>query len=198
MTTIFFRRERFEKLAGGHFWLSETPDKVGSKSWDSSLPRMASWVKLRDKQTPDAAPILLLNTHFDHKGPQSRLAAAQLVRQQIRTLGAEHRIILTGDFNTGEGTPPYQALFAADGETASPVIDSYRSIHPEAGKEEGTYNGFKPAAKTGARIDWIAVSRDWRVVSAAIDHTERDGRVPSDHFPITAVLGTDAKQEARE
>ena len=34
---IFFLTERFDKLIEGHFWLSETPDEPGSKSWDSSL-----------------------------------------------------------------------------------------------------------------------------------------------------------------
>ena len=32
MTALFYKRDRFEKLDGGHFWLSETPDKVGSES----------------------------------------------------------------------------------------------------------------------------------------------------------------------
>ena len=33
----------------GHFWLSETPEVVGSKGWDAALPRVATWVKLTDK-----------------------------------------------------------------------------------------------------------------------------------------------------
>lgn len=48
MAALYFKRSRFEKLDGGHFWLSETPDQPGSKSWDSALTRMATWVKLRD------------------------------------------------------------------------------------------------------------------------------------------------------
>src|SRR5690242_18659922 len=44
MAALFYKRDRFEKLGGGHFWLSETPDKPGSKSWDSALPRMVTWV----------------------------------------------------------------------------------------------------------------------------------------------------------
>src|SRR5262245_22981941 len=39
MTAVYFKRSRFEKLDGGHFWLSETPDQPGSKSWDTSLTR---------------------------------------------------------------------------------------------------------------------------------------------------------------
>ena len=33
MAALYFKRSRFEKLDGGHFWLSETPDQAGSKSW---------------------------------------------------------------------------------------------------------------------------------------------------------------------
>src|SRR4051794_13304033 len=43
-----------EKLDGGHSWLSETPDRAGSKGWDGSLPRMVSWVKLRGRADPEA------------------------------------------------------------------------------------------------------------------------------------------------
>jgi hypothetical protein len=32
------------------------------------------------------------------------------------------------------------------------------------------------------------VSRDWKVIAAGIDRTEKGGRTPSDHFPVTAVL----------
>ena len=40
----------------------------------------------------------------------------------------------------------------------------------------------------GERIDWIGCSRDWRVAAGGIDRTERDGRTPSDHAAVTAVL----------
>src|SRR4051812_5923933 len=33
MMAIFYRKARFEKLDARHFWLSETPDRAGSKSW---------------------------------------------------------------------------------------------------------------------------------------------------------------------
>src|SRR3954451_8827471 len=46
---IGFRKDRFEQLAAGTIWLSETPEKVGSKGWDAALPRIATWARLRDK-----------------------------------------------------------------------------------------------------------------------------------------------------
>jgi hypothetical protein len=44
---IFYRRARFELLETKDYWLSETPEVVGSKSWGSSLPRMVTWARFR-------------------------------------------------------------------------------------------------------------------------------------------------------
>lgn len=188
MMALYFRRDRFEKTAGGHFWLSETPDTIGSRSWDSSLPRMTTWVKLKDRRVPDAKPILFMNTHFDHRGAAARLESARLLRRQVTELGAGHAVIITGDFNAGEGSEPYVALFGESNMKPSPVVDTYRVIHPARDELEGTFTGFDPQSTKGARIDWIGVTRDWHIEGATIDRTMRDGRLPSDHFPVTAIL----------
>ncbi len=188
MMALYYRKERFEKLDGGHFWLSETPDRAGSKSWGSSLPRMVTWVKLRDRQDPNAAPIAFFNTHFDHWSGNARLQSARLLRRQVTKIAQGDSIIVTGDFNTGENSEPYRAVFQPVEKEASPLVDAFRLFHPTHGEQEGTFSGFVAAATRGARIDWIAVSRDWTIVDACIDCTAREGRTPSDHFPVTAVL----------
>jgi len=188
MMALYFKRARFEKLDAGHFWLSESPDQIGSKSWDSSLPRMVTWVKLRDRKNDSAPPIVFFNTHFDHQGPTARLESARLIRRQIGTLAANCDVIVTGDFNTDDGSPPYRALFAPVENEPSPVVDTYRTMHPEREAREGTFSGFKADAVEGARIDWIGASRAWEIRAAAIDRTAKDGRTPSDHFPVTAIV----------
>lgn len=189
MTAIWYRRERFEPLEAGHFWLSETPHLPGSVSWDAALPRMATWVRLRDRRRPAARPVLFLNTHFDHRGAEARRHAALLVRRELTRLGDGCDVILAGDFNAAEGSPPYATLFGP-GAQAEPAVfrDTHRVARPQPGADEGTFNGFRVEATTGPRIDWIGVSTGWAVVSAGIDRTTRDGRTPSDHFPVTAVL----------
>ena len=190
MMAIYYRKERFAKLDGGHFWLSETPEIPGSKSWDSSLPRMVTWVKLRDNRKPDAKPIAFFNTHFDHRGVKARAESARLIRSQIETIGKGCRVVLTGDFNTAEASDPYQVLFAP-GDKAKQEIsltDTYRARHPQKGPNEGTFSNFKPGPNNGARIDWIGARGDFQVIDADIDRTEKDGRTPSDHFPVFAVL----------
>lgn len=188
MMALYYRRDRFEELQSGHFWLSETPEVIGSKSWDSSLPRMVTWVKLTDRKQPDALPILFFNTHFDHLGGEARRQSALLIRSKANTYAGKCRVIITGDFNAAENSDPYKALFEGTGNNAGPVVDSFRAQHPVASPGEGTFSGFKRSETAGGRIDWIAVSRNWTVIDAQIDRTEREGRTPSDHFPVTAIL----------
>jgi endonuclease/exonuclease/phosphatase family metal-dependent hydrolase len=183
MTAIFWRRDRFEKQAGGHFWLSEKPDEVGSKGWDTSLPRMATWVRLKEKGR-EARPILWLNTHFDHRGSEARVESSKLLRTKLAELGEGCSLVVTGDFNAGEGSAPYTALFGGE----SPLVDSFRVAHPERREDEGTFTPFLSAPVKDDRIDWIGISRDWKLQSATIEHPDRAGRTASDHFPVISVL----------
>jgi endonuclease/exonuclease/phosphatase family metal-dependent hydrolase len=187
MTAVFFRRDRFEKLDGGHFWLSETPDVPGSISWDSSLTRMVSWLKLRDLAADGETELFFFNTHFDHRGVQARLESAKLLRRMIDEITGDSPVIVTGDFNAGEGSEPYQALFEVDTFRVR-LRDTFRELHTERGREEGTFSGFAADNITGDRIDWIGCSEHWTINSAEIDRTTREVHTPSDHWPVEAVL----------
>ena len=191
MTALFYRTARFEKISTGHFWLSETPDVAGSKSWDSSLPRMVSYVFLKDKQNAQGSTFLFLNTHFDHRGEEARQESAKLIVAKAKELAPDQPAILTGDFNAPVGSGPYTALFGTSDsstDTAARWIDTFRVAHPQPEEKEGTFSGFKVTAQQGPRIDWIGCTSHWKVINASIDRTERDGRTPSDHFPVTAEL----------
>ncbi|MEX2119685.1 MAG: endonuclease/exonuclease/phosphatase family protein [Pirellulales bacterium] len=188
MMALYYKAERFEHLDAGHFWLSETPDQPGSRSWDSSLPRMVTWVKLGHRDNATASPLLFFNTHFDHLGVEARLQSARLLRAQLAAIGDGCSLVVTGDFNTPEASPPYCALFDDADDRPSPLVDTYRLVHPVREADEGTFSGFRAAATAGPRIDWIGVSREWQVLEAGIDRTQQDGRTPSDHYPVTSLL----------
>ena len=190
---LFFRADRFELIGSGNFWLSEHPDQPGSVSWDSALTRIASWVKLRDKRDrrgrdPKRA-ILWLNTHWDHRGDVARLESAKLIRQQLLRLRdkPEMTVIVTGDLNCNEDSPPYPILLGRE-DTQLKLIDSYRQVHPERSREEASFHAF--TGKTvGSRIDFILHSDELTAAAASIDRNHDDnGRSPSDHYPVTAVL----------
>jgi len=87
-------------------------------------------------------------------------------------------VVVTGDFNAGEGNPAAVAMRAS-------FRDSFRVREPDA-KEVGTFNGFKIGQTAGEKIDFVFVEPGTEVLEAAIVRTSRDGRYPSDHFPVTA------------
>lgn len=185
-SAILFRKDRFKLLDSGHLWLSETPDKPGSKSWDSSLPRMATWVKLADRRDGERM-LYFYNTHFDHRGEKAREESAVLLRTEVETLGADERVILSGDLNATEVEEPY--LIFREGLEAEtvPLLDPFRVLHPDPGTDEATFHGFK-GEKRGRRIDFILNSPHFTPRKAEIIRANRDGRYPSDHFPVTAVV----------
>jgi endonuclease/exonuclease/phosphatase family metal-dependent hydrolase len=186
---VFFKRARFERFGAGHFWLSDTPDQAGTRGWDAELPRMASWVKLRDGSAPhqETCSVLFVNTHWDHLGKTARFESARLIRRRICELHADGPVIIVGDFNAREDDEEYAELLRAADDHGPRYLDAYREIHPNRQTDEASFHGFK-GGKEGSRIDWIIHSTDLAGIEATIDRRNEDGRYPSDHYPVTAVL----------
>ncbi|MBQ6190719.1 MAG: endonuclease/exonuclease/phosphatase family protein [Bacteroidaceae bacterium] len=107
-TPVFFRKDKFEALEKGNFWLSETPDVAGSKGWDAALPRVASYVKLRDKQSGKI--FMAVNTHFDHVGVTARRESAKLIMKKIQQIVGKQPAVVTGDFNVTEDDEAYTTM----------------------------------------------------------------------------------------
>ncbi len=184
MCAIYYRRDRFRRIGGGHFWLSEEPDTPGSYGWGSSFPRMVSWLRLRDKQSGRA--LMIANTHFDHRSDEARLNSALLMRKKIPVLMEGQPVIILGDFNCTEDSKPYAELMKIDDEQQTPwLIDAYRAVHQERSEEEATYHGFR-GKREGSRIDWVLHSPGFVTLNATIDTTHEGLKYPSDHFPVTA------------
>ncbi len=184
-SALLFRASRFELLASGTFWLSETPEVPGSKSWDTSLTRICTWAKLRERST--GREILCANTHFDHRGILARENSAKLLATRLPQLAQGLPIILIGDFNSTDTTTAYQAL-TKPGTSPAMFMDTYREIHPQASPDEATFHAFT-GRTAGSRIDFILHTPQLQTVDARIDRTPaKDGVYPSDHYPITAIL----------
>lgn len=181
---VFFRTAQFEQFAGGHFWYGDRPDEPGSKGWDATLPRMVTWVRLRDRKSGRA--FLWMNTHWDHAGETARRESPKQMRRWLAAHGDALPLIVTGDFNSTETSPQYRTLIG-DADARPHLADAYRQVHPAAKDDEATYHGFN-GKRIGQRIDWILCSPELTPVAAEIDHTSRDGRYPSDHYPVTATL----------
>ena len=185
MCGVFYRTSKFQKLDAGHFWLSEKPHKPGSRSWGSVFPRMVTWVKLRPRD--GGRDFYFFNTHLDAFSSRAREQQSRLLRQQIERIAGFAPVVLTGDFNTDEGTGPYRVLTGTRSGVGAGLVDTLRAADPTPDRDEGTRHGFR-GGKGGDRIDWILASRDFQPISGGIDRSRRGGRYPSDHFPVTAVL----------
>ncbi len=170
-------RKSIHIFDSGTFWLSETPSVVASKSWDSSLPRTATFAKIQW----DGEEICLYGTHFDHRGEQARLMSSQVIREHAPD---NMPVIVMGDFNSERGDPP-MVNFSL--ELYESVIDG---LLPET--KLGTFNGFKDPTG-GRRIDHIFIhnvdSGNWLMMKTAKIHDQQvNGLFPSDHFPVSATF----------
>ncbi|MFM9029090.1 MAG: endonuclease/exonuclease/phosphatase family protein [Opitutaceae bacterium] len=184
-SSVGFRRDRFTLVASGTFWLSETPDTPGSKSWDAALPRICTWVRLRETGT--GRELVFANTHFDHRGKIARQEAARVLSERLGPVARGVPAILTGDFNIDEDNPAYAVLTRPARPEWIPWIDAYRAVHQERRPDEASFNGFKGVTR-GSRIDFVFHTRHFRATAATIDRSSREGRFPSDHYPVTAML----------
>ena len=190
LSAVLFKSERFEKRDEGHFWFSDRPHVPGTKHWDSELPRMCSWVKLRDRNARRGTPgdtVLFLDTHWDHAGTVARVESARMLRRKIFELQPQGPAVLVGDFNCTEDDEPYHELLRGGEGTGLRLVDSYRAVHPERQAAEATFHAFR-GGREGSRIDWIIHTDNLKPVEAEIDYFHEGGRYPSDHFPVTATL----------
>ncbi len=190
-SAILYRGDRFNALESGTFWLSDTPE-VKSRHWGNRYLRICTWVRLQEKNTKRC--FYVYNTHFDHQSQNARLKSAQLIAQRIFDRSHKNPFVLTGDFNADEDNPVI--LYIKDKEPTLPnspiaLVDTFRKIHPDA-TSVGTGGGFEGRAD-GKKIDYVFVQPNTEVVSAKIIRTEREGRYPSDHSPVSAEVRLPAK-----
>jgi endonuclease/exonuclease/phosphatase family metal-dependent hydrolase len=174
-----------ELLQQGTFWLSETPDLAGSRSWDAALPRIVTWGRLRDRRS--GAAFYLFNTHFDHRGETARRESAGLLLRKVAEIaGRAGPVIVTGDFNATPDSDPYRVLTSPGppGEHSGLVDALLASERPHHGPTS-SWNAFK-AIEAGRRIDFVLVRPPVAVLQHGILSDTFDGRFPSDHLPVVA------------
>jgi endonuclease/exonuclease/phosphatase family metal-dependent hydrolase len=184
-SAILYRTERLEVLEHGTFWFSETPDIPSiAVTWGASLPRICSWARFVDKAS--GKRFYVFNVHFSSGSQRARERSAELLVARISERRHPDPVIVTGDFNAGENNPAMLYILGSSASHSLNVRDSYRDLH--SGSDGiGTFNDFS-GNRDGNKIDAVLISAEWEVAEASIIHTSRDGRYPSDHFPVTAVL----------
>ena len=181
-TPILYDAARWE-LDGdqtGTFWLSPTPDEVGSVGWDAALPRICTWGRFVERSTGRA--VYVYNTHFDHRGSEARTNSSALIVEHIGDRATDDPVIVLGDLNAGPSSSPLTTLTSDPGY----LVDTFAVAVPGA-SGDGTFHGFN-GGTGGSRIDFVLASPDAQVLDAAILYDNTDGRYPSDHYPVQATV----------
>lgn len=184
---IFYRRDRLEALSQGTFWLSEQPNKAGSKGWDAALPRTCTWITFKDKQTNQA--YWIANTHFDHRGSTARSQSGQLILQKVVDSAEKLPVVVMGDFNCLPASEPYQALIAG-----GVLVDARKVSESSVGGPNGTWNGFRKI-EAGRVIDHLFVRGVSVLELETMDPKTTAGRFASDHLPVRMLVRVPASAD---
>jgi len=190
---VFWLRERFDCLDQGTFWLSETPDKPGSKSWRSACRRVATWARLQLKSNPKEE-LFFVNTHFDHCSEKARDESSRLLRRHLPSLIEQSNqrlrrstsppVVVIGDLNALEDSRPLRIL---RGEEAEPSAESSTQ------REEFTFADARLEAErkynenAGSFTSWAGPEAEHQK-QILIDHVLFRGPLSSEAYGIIGEL----------
>jgi endonuclease/exonuclease/phosphatase family metal-dependent hydrolase len=177
-SAILYKKSKLISEVQKTFWLSETPDVAGSKSWDAAITRVCTFGKFKDQQS--GRQYFIFNTHFDHLGKTARANSAALIKTKVEMLSEKLPVIVMGDFNCERNEDPYSVMTKKKGVElydAKPSTDT-----------NGTFCSFKVNSITCRGIDYIFYSKQWKEENyVAIQ--DNDGKYyPSDHLPVMAAF----------
>ena len=175
-SSVFYRKDVFDALDSGTFWLSEYPDSVGLKGWDAACVRVATWAKLKHKETGKI--VMAVNTHFDHVGVEARKQSALLIIRKIKEIVGDRAAVLTGDFNVTDQSDAYETI------TTNEFVlkDAHKIAEKVSGVNYTFHNFTRQPLEKRSKIDFIFVTPHIRVLSSDIPQ-EVEGALLSDHNP---------------
>lgn len=178
-TPIFYRHRELTPIESGTFWISETPEEPSRGRRRAS--RIVTWARLYHLGT--GQQLVVYNTHFSLRQGAGHLRGMRLINERIAELPEGSAVVAMGDFNAvAERSETWTAA------TAHGLRDAW----VVAGERRGpaiTANGFGPPPEGwDGRIDWILVGGRVSVLAAETIVFSREGRFPSDHYPVVANL----------
>ncbi|MBR4615512.1 MAG: endonuclease/exonuclease/phosphatase family protein, partial [Kiritimatiellae bacterium] len=192
---VFYRRDRFDALKNGTFWLSETPDVPGVKGWGAACPRVCSWAWLKDRRT--GKTFCFANAHTDHVSALARKEGMLLIIRRMHEFAPSGTpVVFTGDHNCRETEEPAEAvskllknaLYVSETPPAGPwrtfngwqwrdaevsIADALklppnvRNARKGSPDAQKSKNGGHVWEDCGARIDYVYVSDGIKVKSYA-------------------------------
>lgn len=192
---VMWKKEKFEKVEDGSFWLAENPDSPYPPGFDQYYPRICNWVRLKEKESGKIFRIG--STHFGFYEDNEPIKIIRGLFEKQCAIAGDEPYIFMGDFNIGYEKEKYQALM--DTEKFYDLRPAAEAAAKE-GKCEigdirvGTTNGFNPENINGKNtIDYIIVGSHTPVEPKYFTYCYERPAVPekgiaegyvSDHFAV--------------
>lgn len=178
---ILYKYKWLSPIKVENFWLSETPEVPGSRSWNTACPRMVTAARFFHSRTRQF--FVFCNTHFDHRSEAARRGAAKVLLGYVASLEDGMPVVVTGDFNSKAGdSAAWETLVQGD------VRDAWLVAEETAGPPL-TFGGYEPPTPgIDRRIDWILVRGPIAVEHCETVTYKESGHYPSDHYPVAARL----------
>lgn len=175
---VFYKKDKYELVDSGTFWLSKTPEKA-SKAWDAMFKRICTYAVLKDKQT--GFTYAHFNAHFDHMGVIARSESVAVVTAKIAEIAPNIPVVFSGDLNDNEETDMYNRLLE------SGLRDTKKIAVSAVG--DTTYHGYSDLLTKELPIDFIFVNNFAKSVeSYTVDSEKINGIYPSDHHPVISKM----------
>jgi endonuclease/exonuclease/phosphatase family metal-dependent hydrolase len=154
---IIWRKDDFYCERTTTFWLSETPDKVGSKAPGTRLPRIATACVFKDTRPSPADDahrhFALFNCHLDHEVPRSRALGIDVILAKTKEwIGTPTMpVVICGDFNALPSEDLHHKLQSAGFIDAASMSSTPNAV------SLGTFHNWTGDSHVGPshRIDYI-------------------------------------------
>lgn len=183
---VFYNLDTWSCERSRTYWLSPTPEKP-SRGWDADLPRIVTMGQFLHRQT--GARVVVLSTHFDHRGLKAREESARLILKLTDSWVGEQTaqgrrkspVFLGGDFNSKTSDKAYQTM--TDPKSGMTDISTLIPKEQRYGNEL-TYSSFGEKNEEPKRIDFLFVkdTSDIRFLSfGVLANRFDDGVYLSDH-----------------
>ena len=182
-STIFYNPEVLELRKTETFWLSETPNVPGSKSWNTACPRIFTVGFFTHKASGKI--FIFVNTHLDHKSKLARENGIELIIKYLSKFKLDYPYILTGDFNARPDSEVYKKIsgFMSDARHIS------EKTLPGAKQTFHAYQADPAKRRMSVPIDYIFVNEsEVKVKSFQVIDDFKNGLSSSDHFPLSATI----------
>lgn len=171
---ILWRKDKFECIKKGYFWLSETPE-VESRGWDEKCNcfRICEYAIIEEKHTQEQ--VVIMNTHLGF-GDSGQVASAKLIYEYCRKISDSPTIVI-GDFNMTPNSKGYKEMSNLFTDVNVLTANDFSS----------TYHGYKPEENKDQHIDYCFINEKVIPINQEIIKTLVDGKYPSDHYGLYVI-----------